>query len=182
MPTAKENKVESIDSFEDLFAEAEKSNGYWAELAKLDFTRLVSERMEKKGLLKKDLASLLDVSASQVTKILSGENNFEIETMVKIARALGANLKLSFEPIDPVEFVFEFSASKFTAPNVVIFKHVEPDPDQRRFIASVGHRKKTLSTNERDNVFAKATASECGIVEWVSYGSKIRLQDKSNPA
>ena len=55
--------------------------------------------MEKQGITRAELARRMDVQPSRVTSILSGTNNFTIETLVRAGRAVGADLKLHFVPM-----------------------------------------------------------------------------------
>ena len=70
-------KDEQEDGFAGFFAEAEKSPTYWLELAKLEFTEDVLTRMKELGWTKSQLAAALQVTPAMVTKIVSGENNFD---------------------------------------------------------------------------------------------------------
>jgi transcriptional regulator with XRE-family HTH domain len=84
-----ENKAfDSFDSFEQFFQQAEKREGYWVERAKLEFTGEVLAEMDKAGISRRELASRLGVQPGMVTRLLSGKNNFELATMVRIALAL----------------------------------------------------------------------------------------------
>ncbi len=85
-------------AFARLFAEAEASPEYWEEFAKLDFTESVLDAMKAQGIQKSDLARSLGVRPSAITKMLSGDNNFEIGTMTKIAFTLGCRLTLNLTP------------------------------------------------------------------------------------
>jgi len=61
-----------------------------AELRKLEFAETLVELMKEKKISRKHLAEIMGVQPSRVTSLLSGENNFTIETMVKAARAVKA--------------------------------------------------------------------------------------------
>src|ERR1700712_58756 len=91
MPPQKEDERE--EGFARFFVEAEKSPTYWLELAKLEFTEAVLARMQELGFSKSKLAAELSVSPAMVTRIVSGKNNFELVTMVKVARALGCEFR-----------------------------------------------------------------------------------------
>jgi transcriptional regulator with XRE-family HTH domain len=78
----------STRSFRELFAEARQSDAYWEERAALDFTEAVYRRMAALGLTKSQLAERLGTSPAYVTKILGGQGNFTLKTMVRLARAL----------------------------------------------------------------------------------------------
>jgi transcriptional regulator with XRE-family HTH domain len=88
----------SFDSFERFFAQTEQRPGYWVELAKLDFTREVLDRMKQLDVTKGQLAVKLDAQPALVTRLLSGKNNFELATMVRIARALDCEFRSHLQP------------------------------------------------------------------------------------
>lgn len=83
--------------FNTFFAEAEAQEAYWVERAKLDFTEAIVARMEALGFNRKELALRLGVQQGFVTRLLSGANNFELATMVRIARALGAKISVGLQ-------------------------------------------------------------------------------------
>jgi transcriptional regulator with XRE-family HTH domain len=80
------------ESFDDFFADAEKRDTYWEELAILEFTEALVARLKSLSLSKSEWAKRLGIGPSQVTKLLAGENNFTLRTMVKLARSLGCEL------------------------------------------------------------------------------------------
>ncbi len=81
-------------SFKDLFEEARKSDEYWIAYAKLDFTEDIYRLMLEDKKTKADLAKELGVSAPYITKIFRGKATFTIETMVRLARVVGARLHI----------------------------------------------------------------------------------------
>lgn len=81
-------------SFESLFAEAQQRPEYWVEGAIIEFTEELSRVMEGKGVSRADLARLIGTSPAYVTKLLRGNANFTLATMVKLSRALGHDLRL----------------------------------------------------------------------------------------
>jgi transcriptional regulator with XRE-family HTH domain len=88
----------TFDSFERFFEQTEQRPGYWVELAKLDFTREALDRMKQLGITKSQLAVKLEVQPALVTRLLSGRNNFELATMVRIARALDCEFRSHLQP------------------------------------------------------------------------------------
>ena len=64
----------------------------------LAFTEEMLRRMEEIKLTKTELARRLEVEPAFVSKLIGGENNFTIKTMVRIARALGSRVKFSLRP------------------------------------------------------------------------------------
>ncbi len=86
-------------TFRDLYAEAEKSLTYQVEGAILEFTEELCRLMESQGVSRAELARRLDTSPAYVTKILRGNSNFTLETMVRMAQAVGCELKVRMTPI-----------------------------------------------------------------------------------
>ena len=64
----------------------------------LDITEKISKRMSEKNINRSKLAGLLDVSPPAVTKILNGNSNFTLKTLLSISNALDLNLNIDFEP------------------------------------------------------------------------------------
>lgn len=89
---------EAENPFTALFAQAEKSPIYWEERARLEFTEKVLERMRELGINRRTLADRLGTQPGFVTRLLSGKNNFEITTMVRISRALESTFRCHLEP------------------------------------------------------------------------------------
>lgn len=69
------------------------------ELIKLHVAEEMIGLMEAQGISKKALAGKLSKSPAFVTKILSGANNFTLDTMVQIGLAFGQKLEVHFRPI-----------------------------------------------------------------------------------
>jgi len=87
-------------SFERLFEQAAEQDEFWAATAIMELTEELAGWMERNQVSRSELAARIGVSAPYVTKILKGNVNFTIGTMVKLARAVGANLELHLVPVD----------------------------------------------------------------------------------
>ena len=85
-------------NFQALLEEAKKTPEYWVERAVLDFTEDLVSRMDAGNVSRSDLARRIRCSPAYVTKILRGSTNFTLESMVKIARALGCVLRTHLQP------------------------------------------------------------------------------------
>lgn len=81
-------------SFRSLFEEAQQHEDYWVELAILEVTEEVARRMEELELSRAELARRLGTSPAYVTKILRGDVNFTLATIVKLSRALKSELRV----------------------------------------------------------------------------------------
>lgn len=86
------------ESFEDLYSEVERSDEFWIELAKIEFTEELSRWMEIKNVTRADLARALASSQPYITKVLRGNANFTMASIVKLSRALGLRLRLHLAP------------------------------------------------------------------------------------
>ena len=94
--------VENFDKKLDAVLSKEKSN--WKDKAEwrlknkswLKHSRKIAIRLNsilhERGMTKKQLAELMNVSPPQVTKIMKGRENLTLETIDKLERALGVNL------------------------------------------------------------------------------------------
>jgi len=81
-----------------LYDKAKKSDTFWIEKALLEFTEDVIGRMEQVGMSRSQLAAEIDASPAYVTKILRGSTNFTLQSMVRIGRALGCELRTHLQP------------------------------------------------------------------------------------
>ncbi|MGV3774105.1 MAG: helix-turn-helix domain-containing protein [Verrucomicrobiales bacterium] len=93
-----EQPFKPFDTFEGFFTQVEQRLGYSMELAKHLFTEKVIIRMRELGINQSALAERLQVSPAYVARVLKGENNLELGTMVKIARALDADFFCDLKP------------------------------------------------------------------------------------
>ena len=82
----------SSKTFEEMIQEFERGDDYWTELAIIEFTEVLIQRMQGQGITRTELARRMGKSKSYVTKVLQGDNNFTIATMVSLIRALGGRL------------------------------------------------------------------------------------------
>jgi transcriptional regulator with XRE-family HTH domain len=80
-----------IEEFKDDF-------DYKLESLILNITEKISKRMSEKKINRSSLAGLLGVSPPAVTKILNGNSNFTLKTLLSISDALDMNLAVNFEP------------------------------------------------------------------------------------
>jgi len=79
-------------------SEARETHEYRKESVILDFTEDLLTRMEDLGLSRSALARRLDASPAYVTQILRGDANFTLDTLVKIAHAVGCDLSTHLTP------------------------------------------------------------------------------------
>ncbi len=78
---------------------ARQTHAYRTEDASIRFTEDLVARMKSSGLTRSVLAEKIGSSPAYITKILRGDNNFTLDSMVKIAAALGCELTIGLQPI-----------------------------------------------------------------------------------
>jgi len=87
-------------SFADLFKKAEQSPNYQLEHVRMAFVGEVTRMMDAQQVSRAELARRLDVSRAYITKLLNGNANITIDTMVRVAMALGAKVNLAMTEKD----------------------------------------------------------------------------------
>ncbi len=90
-------------SIAELYREAEHHDDYHAAAVANIFLEVLVDGMEKGGISRAELARRLGTSPAYVTKVLRGNVNFTLASLVKLARAVGGELRLAIEPSKPVE-------------------------------------------------------------------------------
>jgi DNA-binding Xre family transcriptional regulator len=85
---------ESADKYRAFFARAESSPDYWMGVPIAELTEDICRLMEEKQISRAELARRLGTSRAYVTKLLDGNANFTLATMVKLAMALDGALHL----------------------------------------------------------------------------------------
>jgi transcriptional regulator with XRE-family HTH domain len=75
-----------------ILAQSRETLDYKIESARVDFTEEALGIMAEQGISKADLARKLGVSKPYVTKLLGGGANLTLESMVRLAEALGCSL------------------------------------------------------------------------------------------
>lgn len=87
-----------MDRYKEFLEQPRDSVGYWAEGAILDFTDKLSEIMESQCVSRAELARRVDTSQAYITKVFGGQANFTVETMTKLALALGYRIRVHVAP------------------------------------------------------------------------------------
>jgi DNA-binding Xre family transcriptional regulator len=79
---------ENLKRYQRFFERAEASPFYWHEFAVTQFTEDLWRLMEEKKVSRAELARRIGSSRAYITKLLGGNANFTLMTMVKLALAL----------------------------------------------------------------------------------------------
>ena len=86
-----------VKSFAELANLARQQTAYHVQGPILEFTEEVVLKMREQDVSKADLAKKLNTSAAYISKMLGGNNNFTLETMVKVAQALECDLRVHLQ-------------------------------------------------------------------------------------
>ena len=84
--------------FEEKIETLENNAEFLTEEKILEFTERVIIEMEKKNINRVQLATAMGNSKAFVTKLLKGNANMTVKTMVAVAHALGCNLHIDLYP------------------------------------------------------------------------------------
>lgn len=84
----------SLAKYRDFLESVKTSPDYWHEGAVLEFTLDLQRRMEEQGVSRAELARRLGTSRAYITRLLGGDANFTLMTMVKLSMAVGGALHL----------------------------------------------------------------------------------------
>jgi transcriptional regulator with XRE-family HTH domain len=94
----------SSKGFSAIFERVEKSEGYQLDALKVELCEQIYSIMEQEGIAKAELARRLQTSRAYITKLLQGSANFTLESLVKVARALGCNVTVTLRSQAEEEF------------------------------------------------------------------------------
>jgi plasmid maintenance system antidote protein VapI len=77
-----------FERYRQMFEEAESHADYWIDGPISEFTEDLARLMEEKDINRAELARRMGTSRAYITKMLGGNANFTLLTMVKLAMAL----------------------------------------------------------------------------------------------
>ena len=83
-----------------MLNEAQQSVAYWAEIPRGDFSEELYRAMREQKINKSQLVSRSDITRDFLMRALNGTATLTIFSMAKIAKALGYQVRIRFEPID----------------------------------------------------------------------------------
>ena len=92
--------------------ELEASDSYWANGVAEQFVAELERVMNVRGISKAELAKLAGVSAPYITRVMSGNANLSMQSMAKLAKALGSVVHVHVAPRGiAVDWVEEYRKS-----------------------------------------------------------------------
>ncbi len=86
----------SLDALREKLSNARKTFDYRVEKVLFDLGEQVCAVMETSDLSRSELARRMEVSPAYITKLLSGNPNLTIKSLIKLSDALGQELHLEF--------------------------------------------------------------------------------------
>lgn len=95
--------VPRLERFADLFREMEQTDAYHIDGAKVEISEQIYLAMKRQGISEAELARRLGKSRAYVTRVLQGAVSFDLESLVKIARALSCEFDFRLIPVTPAE-------------------------------------------------------------------------------
>jgi transcriptional regulator with XRE-family HTH domain len=98
-------------SFAQLYGEAKKQDAYWVADAIYTFTEELNSLAEIGKVSRAELARRMDVSPAYITQIIRGDVNFTVDTMVRLARRVGARLQLHLVPEEIEAYKFNWNSA-----------------------------------------------------------------------
>jgi plasmid maintenance system antidote protein VapI len=106
---------DNLERYDRMFKEARQTVDYWVSVPIDDFTEDICRLMDEQGVSRAELARRLGTSRAYITKLLGGNANFTLETMTKVAMALGAAIHVHVAPQDATVRWKDESASDVAA-------------------------------------------------------------------
>lgn len=89
------------EQFSALIDDLKSDRSYQQAKAKVDFASSLWRVMQQHNVSNSELAARIGKSRAWITKVLSGDCNFTIETMVDLADAVGGKISLHIADSEP---------------------------------------------------------------------------------
>lgn len=84
----------ALTKYAKFLKNAPRTAAYWTRVAMRDFTEDLLTRMSVRKMNQAALAEAANVSPAYITKVLRGSENFTLETMTKLAMAVGGKVRI----------------------------------------------------------------------------------------
>lgn len=77
-----------MTTFSRLIEKAKRGNSYWESKVRHKFALRLSQTLRERSISQVEFAKMADVSAGYISRVLAGNENLSVRTLVKLARAL----------------------------------------------------------------------------------------------
>lgn len=150
--------MNTASDYRDFLNTVRSSIGYWKSYSLLQFTLSFTRIMRLDKVSGRKLAASLNISAAQVSKVLKGNENVTIETMVKFADAIGSAVHIHVAKKGiPVQWseLPETSATTLVAPKIET--HLVSKLQPQKITDLNVWRKKARAASASENTFVSIT-------------------------
>lgn len=163
-------KMTAAERFAAMGERLKKDGRLQIDAAKVEISEQIFILMEEKGITEAELARRLETSRAYVNKVLQGDTNFTVESLVKIGIALGCELKLEFteskKDVLDAEIVYRKAEKPISAPKIFSKPKVFEAGNLFHFSAfkidktvkDITGSKKIISVSEKENAAIKNAA------------------------
>jgi hypothetical protein len=117
-----------MPQYSELIERAEGSTEFWRSVTALEFLKEVHLRMAELRINRAELARRMGHSKAYVTKLLSGNSNFTLITMIKVAMALRGIVHTHIADRDVVSLWHDMRLNH--APTFITHSDIQPPAEQ----------------------------------------------------
>lgn len=111
-------QLNSSEKFAALLNEFQQSEAFEFERAKVEIAEQIHRTMEQQNISNAELARRLGSSKAYVTKILQGNANFTIESLIKISRSMSCQINIQFSLPAPAKIATRQISSRNNLRNI----------------------------------------------------------------
>ena len=86
-----------MKNFAQIVEKAKKHDDYWIAGVMIEFTEMVCKLLDEQKMTRTELAEKLNVSSAYITKLLRGNANVTLKTIVRLARVFGKEINIEFQ-------------------------------------------------------------------------------------
>lgn len=114
----------ALEKYGRFLAKARRSPAYWARVALRDFTEELLARLGDEP--RTSLAEAAGVSPAYITKVLRGDENLTVETMAKLALAMGGKVRIHIAGLEAETRWFDYYTPTAVSTVATIAVSVQP--------------------------------------------------------
>lgn len=126
-----------MSTFTELLHKAEQSEQYWTSGAQIEFSLKIADIMHEEQLNQKQLSEILGVSPAYVSKLLAGNQNLTLNTMIRYARKLGRVFSFELKKPASQSKVRTHTISDFTQYHHIKRQAIDNASSQKQITASI---------------------------------------------
>ncbi len=140
----------ALTKYAKFLKNAPRTAAYWTRVAMRDFTEDLLARMSARKMNQAALAEAANVSPAYITKVLRGSENFTLETMTKLAMAVGGKVRIHIADQNArtywMDSISDIAPRSEPATQALAFFEV-PAPEAMRVLRPVPQQATRTSTN-----------------------------------